>query len=192
MNKSSTGSGVKMKRVETEDPHLSIVPYSSKYPQIFQAIRSQILEVIPYKIEVEHVGSTAVPGLGGRNIIDVLILTEREHLEETAKLLGDKGFKINPQSCSQEKLFVSGPFKHNNERLHVHIHITFVGSKEYTEKIMLRDYLIKHPDEAEKYYRLKKQWMRQAKDISEYAGLKTLYINEVLRKAKEKAPSGRI
>jgi GrpB-like predicted nucleotidyltransferase (UPF0157 family) len=77
-----------MKPAKTEDPHLRIVPYSSKHPQIFQAIRSHILEVISSKIEVEHVGSTAVPGLGGRKIIDVLILTEREHLEETAKLLG--------------------------------------------------------------------------------------------------------
>lgn len=60
---------------------MKVIPYSSKYPQIFQAIKGHILDLIPYKIEVEHIGSTAVSGLGGRNIIDILILTKREHLE---------------------------------------------------------------------------------------------------------------
>jgi len=177
-----------------EDPHLKIVPYSSKYPQIFQAIKGHILDLIPYKIEVEHIGSTAVPGLGGRNIIDILILTKRGHLEKIVKLLEDEGFKRKPQSSSEEKIFVSGPFKYNNERIHVHIHITFLGSEEHTEKILFRDYLIKHPNEAKKYYRLKKQWMRHAKDIGEYRELKAPYINEVLRHTrtrrieKEKRP----
>jgi len=164
-----------------EDPHLKIVPYSSNYPQIFQAIKGYILNLIPYKIEVEHIGSAAVPGLGGRSIIDILILTEREQLEETAKLLEDEGFKRNPQSSSEEKLFLSGPFKYNEERIHVHIHITFPGSQEHIEKILFRDYLIKHPDEAEKYYKLKEQWMQHAKNIDKYRELKAPYINEVLR-----------
>ena len=172
------------------DPHLRVEPYNREYPKIFEEIRLWILQVVPFEVEVEHVGSTAIAGLGGREIIDVLILADRKHLRKIAHLLEVKGFRMNPQSNLEEKIFVSGPFNYKNKKFHVHIHITFFGSKEHREKIMFRDYLKRHSDEARRYYKLKKEWMKKArKNISKYGELKSSFIIEILKKAKEEAKS---
>jgi GrpB-like predicted nucleotidyltransferase (UPF0157 family) len=170
-----------------EDPHLRIVCYNVEYPKIFSEIKQFICNVIPYKVKVEHIGSTAVPRLGGRDIIDVLIVAKREHMEKIAELLESKGFKYNPQAGAlREKLFVSGSYKYRNRELHIHIHVTFFGSKEHKDKLLFRDYLRRHADEAKKYYELKKRWMWEANlNRSKYGELKTAYINKILRKARK-------
>ena len=75
--------------------------------------------------------------------------------------------------------------RYDKRELHIHIHITFFGSKEHKDKLLFRDYLRHHSDEAKTYYDLKKQWSTEAgPDGSKYAELKTSYINEVLEKAR--------
>jgi GrpB-like predicted nucleotidyltransferase (UPF0157 family) len=163
---------------------VKIVPYDGEAPKIFQKIKNFIRDAIPYQIQIEHIGSTAVKGLGGREIIDVLIIAKREHMEEIAKLLESKGYS-NPRVASPERLFVSGPYKYKERELHIHIHITFFGSKEQKEKLLFRDYLRSHPEEAEVYYKLKKEWSKKAaSDASKYSSFKTAYIKRVLAKAK--------
>jgi len=54
-----------------------IVPYDCRALEIFEQVKQFICSIIPYQIEVEHIGSTAVMGLGGKGIIDILIVTNR-------------------------------------------------------------------------------------------------------------------
>jgi len=169
-----------------EDPHLRIKPYNPEYSKIFEEIKRFIRQIIPYKIEIEHVGSTAVPGLGGREIIDVLLVADKENLEGIAYLLKNEGFRLNPQNVSEERIFVSGPFNYKGKEMHVHFHITFSGSNEHKEILLFRDYLKKHPDEARKYYELKKKWMQKAKtNAKKYAEFKEPFIQKILEKARE-------
>jgi len=174
---------------ENRDLAVRILPYDSKAPEIFEEIRRFICDVIPYQVEVEHIGSTAVPGLGGKGIIDILIITKKEYMQSIVEILESKGYKYNPQGGTPpERLFVSGPYKYHGKELHIHIHITFFGSKEHRDKLLFRDYLRKHPDEAKRYYELKKQWSKEAgPDGSKYTELKTQYIEEILEKAKKEA-----
>lgn len=168
-----------------KDPHLRIIPYNPEYPKIFNEIKEFICGVIPYPVQIEHVGSTAVPGLGGREIIDVLVIAEQEYMRRIAELLEARGFRCNPQaSIPLEKLFVSGPYKYKGREYHVHIHITFKGSREHEEKLLFRDYLRENPEEAKRYYGLKKMWMEKAgSDPSRYRKCKAAYIRAVLKNA---------
>jgi len=165
---------------------VKILPYDNEAPKIFEEIKRFIYSIIPYRIEVEHIGSTAVPGLGGKGIIDILIITEKEYMKRIVKILESKGYKYNPQAGTPpERLFVSGPYRYRERELHIHIHITFFGSKECRNKLLFRDYLRRHPEEARRYYELKKRWSREAgSDRSKYTELKTQHISEVLDKAR--------
>ncbi len=172
---------------EKRDLAVRILPYDGKAPEIFEEIKQFIFDSIPCEIEVEHIGSTAVPGLGGKGVIDTLIITRKENMKRIVEILESKGFRYNPQGGSPpERLFVSGPFEYQGKELHIHIHITYFGSKEHRDKILFRDYLRKHPEEAKRYYELKKQWSIEAgPDGSKYTELKTKYIEEVLKKARK-------
>lgn len=172
---------------ENRDLAVRILPYDSKAPEIFEEIRRFIYNMIPNQIEVEHIGSTAVPGLGGKGIIDILIITKKEYMQRIVEILESKGYKFDPQAGTPtERLFVSGLYKRCGKELHVHIHITFSGSKEHRDKLFFRDYLRKYPHEAQRYYKLKKQLSKEAgSDRSKYTELKTSYINEVLERARK-------
>jgi len=168
-----------------------VLPYDSEAPRIFENIKRFLLSVIPLEVEVEHVGSTAIPGLAGKGIIDVLIITRQERVWEVVKLLESRGFRYNPEGgAPPERLFVSGPYRYKGKDLHIHLHITF-GSKENQDMLLFRDYLRRHPEEAERYYELKRQWDREAgSDNDKYGELKTPYVNEVLEKARKEKLQG--
>jgi len=169
-----------------------LVPYDSEAPKIFEDIRCYLCNLVPREIEVEHVGSTAVVGLAGKGIIDVLIITRQELMWDTVRLLESKGFRFNPEGGTPpERLFVSGPYRYKGRELHIHLHITFHGSKEHEEKLLFRDYLRQHPEEARRYYELKERWDIEAgSDDSKYGELKTPYICEVLEKARKERLEG--
>lgn len=165
---------------------VKILPYDEEAPKIFEEIKRFVCNAIPYKIGVEHIGSTAVPGLGGKGIIDVLIIAKKGDMQKIVEILESKGFRYNPGGGSPpERLFVSGPFRYRGRDLHIHIHITYFGSKEHIDKILFRDYLRRHQEEARRYYELKKRWSEEAgEDRAKYTKLKTAYILEVLEKAR--------
>jgi len=108
-------------------------------------------------------------------------------MEKVVDILVSKVFRFNPEGGTPpERLFVSGPFNFHGEELHIHIHVTFFGGREHRDKLLFRDYLRRHPEEAKRYFELKKRWSRMAgSDSSKYTELKTQYIKEVLEKARK-------
>ncbi|MCK4352949.1 GrpB family protein [candidate division WOR-3 bacterium] len=171
-----------------QDLAVRIIPYSNKLPEIFKKIKQSICRIIPYEIEIEHIGSTAVVGLGGKGIIDVLMITKRQQqLAEIAEILRDNGFSHNPKvKHNEDRFFVSGHYKYKRANLHIHIHIVFRNSKSHKNMLAFRDHLRLHPEEANIYYELKKKWSKEAgSDASKYTELKTSHINSILEKARE-------
>ncbi|MFB0522818.1 MAG: GrpB family protein [Candidatus Bathyarchaeia archaeon] len=167
---------------------VEIVPYDSRAPEIFESVKKFIANIISYEVEIEHVGSTAVTGLGGKGIIDILIITKRrQQLVEIADILRNNGFSHNPESKhAEDRFFVSGSYRYEGTDLHIHIHITFQNSGAHKDMVAFRDYLRLHPEEAEAYYELKKEWGKEAgSDAGKYTELKTTYINKVHEKARK-------
>lgn len=169
-----------------DDPAVKIVPYDRASPKIFGRLREHLAKVIPHKVQIEHAGSTAIVGLGGKGIIDILIVTEKEFMDKTMEMLEADGYRPYPEPISEERLFASGTFKYQGREVKVHIHMTFSGSSEHKNKLLFRDYLRAHPDEAKNYYDLKKQWsIKAGPDRPKYSELKTSFINRMLKKARE-------
>lgn len=124
---------------------LKIFPYNDKFSKIFNREKDKIFKVLD-NCEVHHIGSTAVPGLGGKGIIDIMVALKNWKKEsEVVEKMKSAGFThIHPKE--KGKIFLSkiASTKYGD----IHIHIVKIGSKPYKEMLFFRDYLRKNKDEA--------------------------------------------
>lgn len=73
---------------------IEVVPYHSTWPAIFETIRSELAEALDSVevISIEHVGSTAVPGLAAKPVIDVDVLVARDQVDAAIEALETVGY----------------------------------------------------------------------------------------------------
>ena len=160
-------------------PKLKIIPYNQKFPKIFEQEKNRIAKATGIK-DIHHIGSTAVPGLGGKGIIDIMIgLKSWKGVENIIKELHKLGFRhIHPKE--KGKIFLS---KHRQPTPdNVHLHLVRKDSKQYQELLAFRNYLRKNNKEIAKFFQLKQQWSKNAQsDRSKYGDLKAKYVKKVLK-----------
>ena len=158
---------------------LKINPYDKKVTDRFKRQKNKILKAIG-DFEVYHVGSTAVPGLGGKGIVDVLIgIDNWKQVAEIIESLKKIGF-LHIHLKEKGRIFLS---KNTGLSLsNVHIHIAIKQSKAYKELLFFRDYLRENKKEAQNYFNLKSEWLKKSKkDRKKYQELKSEYINKILK-----------
>jgi GrpB-like predicted nucleotidyltransferase (UPF0157 family) len=180
----------KLNRVLKEE--VTVVPYDSLWPVLFEAEKIVLQRVLPTDLigRIEHFGSTAIPGMWAKPIVDMLV--EVSSLEKTriiiAPILEQRGYDYFWRASEGE----SGPPFYawfirrdvNGKRTH-HIHMV-ESHFNHWDRLLFRDYLIAHPDIAFQYQELK---LRLAEAFSgdrvAYTRAKTDFIQEVTVQAKE-------
>ena len=156
------------------------------WPELFaceaEALRAALGQSCRYTIH--HVGSTAVPGLAAKPIIDIILeVPDRQSwptLIAPLLQLGYVHWEDNPDTSTM--FFVKGMPPFGSGRTH-HIH---VHTPNATQPVLrFRDYLIAHPTEAARYEALKRELARKyPQDREAFTTAKTTYIQHVLRKAE--------
>ncbi len=133
-------------------------PYSKIFPTLFEKEKQRILARIKTDLTIEHIGSTAVPGLGGKGIIDIAIAVNKTNMESTSKQLQDLGYEYRPNFSTPDRfyfvIYLPDPEEENRR---YHIHLTYPENNEWKELIGFRDYLRCHPEELQEYAELKKK-----------------------------------
>ncbi|HEY41923.1 MAG TPA: GrpB family protein [Dehalococcoidia bacterium] len=168
-----------------------IVDYNPQWPAMYEKEKARILGTIGHKVvAIEHIGSTAVSGLGSKPIIDIMAAVRRmsDSLEciEPLQTLGYEYYYYPefPERC----VFLDGSV---GAAPH-HLHMTEFLSDFWTEKLLFRDYLRAHPEAAEKYCRLKKKWAKKygadRDKYEDYTEAKTPFIEAVLARARSEQP----
>ena len=155
---------------------------------MYRAEAERVRSVLPPGLvrAVEHFGSTAIPGLVAKPIIDILIAVRsvpeaREVAVSPMESLGYAFWADNPKLDSL--FFVKGLPPHASQRTH-HVHMTELSS-ELRNQLLFRDYLRKHPDEASRYGALKLELMERFRDNREaYTDAKSAYIQEIMSLAR--------
>lgn len=132
-----------------------VVPYDEKWPERFALIKFVLDGALSRAIGIEHIGSTSIPGMYAKPVIDVdvvirdgidLPLTKEELLGIGYLHAGDQGIP-GREVFKRNKLF---QVKHLDKIKH-HLYVCMVGSSEYSRHILFRDYLRKHTDERDEY-----------------------------------------
>lgn len=166
---------------------VEIVEYNPDWPNMFEreaeAIRKVLL--LDLIVEIEHIGSTAVPGLAAKPVIDIMIgvrcLSDGQSTIEPLEDLRYVYWRDNPNP--ERMFFVKGMPPYGEKRTH-HVHVVkFDG--EFWQRRLFRDYLRIHPEEALRYEILKRDLATLFRNDREaYTQGKGDYVREVMEKAR--------
>ncbi len=166
----------------------AVVPYDPLWPGQFESLRAladAALGEIPHV--TEHVGSTAVPGLDAKPIIDIDVVVY------TADKAGPAVDALIRAGWQHERdLGIAGreAFAPPAELTYHHLYIVVAGSTPHRDHLDLRDFLRAHPDEAARYARRKRALAGLlAVDWAAYTDGKADLIAELLRHARAR-PEG--
>ncbi|NLX46820.1 MAG: GrpB family protein [Euryarchaeota archaeon] len=171
-----------MVATETPGEKLDMVELSDHDPRwkdMFQEERALIDQALgPMAMSVEHVGSTSVPGIRAKPVIDILVTVRRLRLEDLERAMEGMGY-VHVPIGDEERLF----FRKGMPRTH-HVHVVRHGGEEHRKHVLFRDRLIDHPDEANEYEELKEGLaVLHREDRRAYCDGKDLFIAKILERA---------
>jgi GrpB-like predicted nucleotidyltransferase (UPF0157 family) len=157
---------------------VEIVAYDERWPAQAAAVIREVSDVLGDSIRgVEHFGSTSVPGLAAKPIIDVMVAADRfEDVAKHVDRLAELGYELKDTGTWERMWFVRG----GEVRVHLHV-VTFAKWQTCNERIM-RDYLRDHPDDAKRYADLKRTLTEL--DGDSYTRAKTSLIQEIVDRAR--------
>jgi GrpB-like predicted nucleotidyltransferase (UPF0157 family) len=164
--------------------NIEVVEYDPRWPAFYQEEASAIREVLAdVALAVHHVGSTAVPRLAAKPVIDLLVeasgLPQVDSRNQDMLSLGYR--PLGENGIPGRRYFVKGG---NSARTH-NIHIFQQGHPEIEAMLAFRDYLRAHPRIAARYGRLKIALATQhPDDIRSYVSGKDPFIKERLAQAR--------
>ena len=153
----------RIRRVTSEP--VEIVDYDPGWPADFERERRHLLSCLPEDlvVRIEHFGSTAVPGLAAKPIIDMLVeVTDLAAVRErVVPLLESQGYEYfwRPTFGDDGAPFYAWFIKRDpasGRRTH-HIHVVEGTFASHWDRLLFRDYLIAHPDIAAQYGALKRE-----------------------------------
>ncbi len=162
----------------------SISGYDLNWPNQFEVYASQLQKIFGNDTQIEHIGSTAVPGMAGKSCIDVLVIVD--NLKRAEEHIGDMeqaGFEYAGQIVmNNSRLF---RVTKDNELL-ANIHFFPQGHPHNEEMLKVRDYLRVNSEEVEAYSKVKKElYTKYTDDYGSYRKYKDEYMERLNKRALE-------
>ncbi len=133
-------------------------------------------------VEIHHIGSTAIPGIAAKPIVDILpVVREIERVDALHEALAAAGYRAWGEFGLPGRRYFTR--EENGKRTH-NVHIYAVGNPEITRHLAFRDYMNAHPEEARAYGRLKEKLAREfPTDFEAYMDGKHAFVQERERRA---------
>ena len=156
-----------------------ISPYDPSWPARFDVEKAALLRALAAWLAgpIEHIGSTAVPGLAAKPVIDILAAVETlERSKPAIAAAGELGYCYSPYRPESEHWFCKPSLAF---RTH-HLHLVPMGSPQWTGPIAFRDYLRTHAAVAAEYAALKRRLAQEHQfDREAYTEAKHPFIRRV-------------
>jgi GrpB-like predicted nucleotidyltransferase (UPF0157 family) len=170
-----------------DDP-VFVVPYEGAWPSLFGQEKARIERAIgPFVEEIEHIGSTAVPGLAAKPVIDIMVgVRSLDDSPALVERLGAIGYEYVPELERQMPSRRYFRKLRGGRRTH-QIHLVERSNSEWWDRhVLFRDHLRAHPKAAEEYAHLKRRLSeRFEEDRDAYTDAKTAFISGILRRTEE-------
>ena len=162
-----------------------LVEHRAEWADWYQEESQSLLSQLPDGLvkRISHVGSTAIPSIWAKNIVDILLeVASKEDLAATCKLLTNHGWRImfqDADQCSLNKGYTEDGFA---DRV-FHLHLRLVGNHD---ELYFRDYLLDHPEIAKDYEQMKLGlWKQFEHNRNSYTDAKTDFIQRYTQLAKQ-------
>jgi GrpB-like predicted nucleotidyltransferase (UPF0157 family) len=168
------------------DESIRVVPYDEKWAALFQIEKDHLLNVFgDDAIDIQHFGSTSVPGMYAKPIIDILVGVESLELDAAVvnrlTELGYEGFG---------EAGVPGRLYYRKRREHAYnLAVVIWNGEQWVNNLLIRDYLRNHPEIARQYGESKLNAVRQGHtSLLSYSNEKADYVSQLLEQAKRSIP----
>lgn len=143
-------------------------PYNQNFPKLFSAEKKRILACLGVFTLIEHVGSSAVPGLGGKGIIDIALEVEKKDIEVVSTKLQDMGYELRKEYSTPDHLYFVIYLPDPEEEVRrYHLHLTASKSEDFKNFIAFRDYLKSDSKAAKDYAKIKEKAALEANHSGE-------------------------
>lgn len=134
-------------------------------------------------IDIEHIGSTSIPGLSSKPIIDIAVLIRTHHEADSfIEPLMELGYVFNKELHAKTQ-FPERHFFRKGEPTQFHLSVAYADkAKFWPRQILFRDYLRSHPEARDEYARLKEKLIKEDPTGSDmYISGKTAFVSAVLK-----------
>ncbi|XVU22459.1 GrpB family protein [Actinoplanes sp. CA-054009] len=166
------------------DERIRLVGYDPAWVERFEEEAAALREVLGEHVVggVHHVGSTAVPGLTAKPIIDIMVgVRDLESSKGCIELVAGLGYLYAPYRADVMHWFC----KPDPARRTHHLHLVPVGSERFVDVLAFRDHLRSHPEAARRYERLKVELAgRHAEDRDAYTEGKSALVAAITKEAR--------
>ena len=161
---------------------IDLAPYDPAWPALFERLALQIREALGDAVLLlEHAGSTSVPGLSAKPIIDmVLAVADSSHEPAYVEPLEQKGYtlRIREPNWYEHRLLRPPEIQGN-------LHVFSAGCEEIEQMLLFRDWLRSHADDRALYEATKRDLAaRTWKYTQNYADAKSAVVQEILARAR--------
>ncbi|MDE2836901.1 MAG: GrpB family protein [Chloroflexota bacterium] len=167
----------------TPGGHVEIVEYNPDWPLAFEREAASILAACgPLVDEVHHVGSTAVPGLAAKPVLDIMpVAAGPAEAHAAVARMAMLGYRCLGENGISGRLYFE---KDVNGRTVAHIHMFPAGHPAIRTHLAFRDYLRTHPEAARDYERLKRDLAARHRNYREaYTDAKAAFIESIIAAA---------
>jgi GrpB-like predicted nucleotidyltransferase (UPF0157 family) len=173
----------------TEPPRLvgriEVVDYDPEWPRLFEREADRIRAVLGKRaVQLEHVGSTSVPGLAAKPIVDIMLVVpdSGDELAYVPDLEAAGYVLVIREAERQQHRVFKGP------DTNVNLHVYSPGSPEMERYLIFRDRLRSDPADRERYQRVKRELARRDwRYVQQYADAKTEVVEEIIARAQGQA-----
>jgi len=151
---------------------------------LYNKIKEQLKQLLGKNTTINHVGSTAIPNMYGKNIIDILIGTNNKNeFEQIKQILSQKFYASKNSSTEVYQFFASKNTETGDGDIHIHVGIK--NTERYEEFLILRNYLLNNKEEVKGYSKLKKELVKQGViERKDYRQQKSEYVSKLIERAK--------
>lgn len=160
---------------------VDVVDHDKRWSGLAEILAAELITAVgPLLAEVEHLGSTAVPGLPAKPIIDLMAPVPDLTLGPPAALaLEDLGYTLTPVAMPDRSFYVRHLPLGSSARS-VHLHLVQMSDWDTKNERLFRDHLLHHPNVAATYGEFKRRLAREVVDVDDYTRAKTGLIQQAV------------
>lgn len=147
----------------------------AEWAQRFRRLAEELRELVGADVSIEHIGSTAVPDLPSKDVVDVLVGVAPAHVLSVGDRLVGGGFVLEGQRDGHAWL----TRRRSGRRVCV-IHVVETGSRQWVRRIAFRDLLRQDADARAEYLQTKRAAEAEASDWNDYTQAKTATVHRLL------------
>lgn len=160
--------------MEADQPVVIVPSRHSEWTQMAIEMLSRVREQVT-NVHLEHIGSTAVPDLPAKDVVDLLAGVEAFRIQGVARQLASAGFDLEGER--DHHCWLSFPSR--AKRAYV-IHVVEYGSRHWNRRITFRDLLRSDPDARDRYLKKKIDAARSTNNWDDYTQSKTSVVSSLL------------